>query len=221
MQTVKSALFVLFLLACWGTVGCSEFTIPKAMVAKELTAFGMANTERHLRISTHLGVIELELYDDTPLHRGNILRLVKGGFYTSESSFYRVKENFMAQGGDPSRREPDFLVPAEFKAGHFHRRGALAAARRDDNPGMASNPADFYIVTGEGWDAAGLAELGIAPTAPRYAVYLKAGGYPYLDGKYTVFGQVTKGIEVVVAITRQRTRDEKPLAPILFTIEAF
>ncbi len=221
MQMVRSALLLILLSAGVALAGCSEFTIPDAMVAKELSAFGMANTERHLRISTHLGVVEIELYDDTPLHRGNILRLVKSGFYTSESCFYRVKENFMAQGGDPSRREPDFLVPAEFASGHFHRKGALAAARRDDNPGMASNPADFYIVTGEGWDSASLADLGIGPTDPRYAVYLKEGGYPYLDGKYTVFGQVTKGIEVVEAITRQRTREEKPLAPILFTIEAY
>lgn len=213
----------LFLLALLPVLlaGCNNFDLPADKVASELDAYGRQHTQRHIRIKTRMGTVVCELYDDTPLHTANLLRLIDKGFYTMDAEFYRVKENFMAQGGDPSRREPGYLVPAEFKPGRFHRRGALAAARRDANPGMASNPADFYIVTGEGWDAATLAEVGIKPSDPRFAVYLKEGGYPYLDGKYTVFGQVIEGIDVVDRISKLRTQDERPIERVNFEIEAF
>ena len=201
--------------------GCGNFSIPQDKVAAELETYGKQHPEGHIRIKTRLGTIVCELYGDTPLHRANLLRLIAKGFYTDEAEFYRVKENFMAQAGERSRQEPDFLVPAEISARHFHRRGALAAARRENNPGQASNPADFYIVTGEGWDAGTLAVLGIKPSDPRFNIYVREGGYPYLDGKYTVFGQVTEGMEVVDKITQLRTREERPLEPVLFEIETF
>jgi peptidyl-prolyl cis-trans isomerase B (cyclophilin B) len=200
---------------------CTDFSIPPEKVVGELTTYGLQYPEHYIRIKTRLGTIECLLYDDTPLHKANLLRLIAKGYYTDHAEFYRVKGSFMIQGGDPSRTEPSFLVPAELKTGRFHRRGALAAARRDANPGMASNPADFYIVTGEGWDAASLADLGIKPKDPRYAVYMKEGGYPYLDGKYTVFGQVTAGMDVVEKISRLQTRDERPQEPVPFSIEMY
>lgn len=199
---------------------CTNFSIPQDKVGGELETYGKQHAESQIHIKTKFGSIVCKLYDDTPLHRANLLRLISKGYYTDKAVFYRTKESFMAQAGDPSRTEPDFLVPAEIAAGHFHRRGALAAARRDGNPGMASNPADFYIVTGEGWDAQSLQQLGIGPSDPRYAVYLKEGGYPYLDGKYTVYGEVTEGMEVVEKISQQRVRDELLIDPIPFQIEA-
>lgn len=207
--------------ACAGLLfsACTNFSIPQDKVKGELETYGKQHTESQVRITTKFGVITCTLYDDTPLHRANLLRLISKGFYTDKAVFYRTKESFMAQAGDPSRTEPDFLVPAEISAGHFHRRGALAAARRDDNPGMASNPADFYIVTGEGWDAQSLQQLGISASDPRYAVYLKEGGYPYLDGRYTVYGQVVEGMDVVEKISQQRVRDELLITPIPFQIE--
>jgi len=212
---------LLWISACLGLLfsACTNFSIPQDKVKGELETYGKQHTESQVRITTKFGTIVCTLYDDTPLHRANLLRLISKGFYTDKAVFYRTKESFMAQAGDPSRTEPDFLIPAETAAGHFHRRGALAAARRDDNPGMASNPADFYIVTGEGWDAESLRQLGIPPSDPRYAVYMKEGGYPYLDGKYTVYGQVVEGMEVVEKISQQRVRDELLIEPIPFRIE--
>jgi cyclophilin family peptidyl-prolyl cis-trans isomerase len=200
---------------------CTDFSIPQEKVAGELETYGKQYDEHYVRIKTPLGNIECLLFEDTPLHKANFLRLISKGYYTDKAEFYRVKESFMIQGGDPTRTEPGFLVPAEINLKHFHRRGALAAARRDENPGMASNPSDFYIVTGEGWDATSLAELGITPKDPRYESYLKYGGYPYLDGKYTVFGQVVSGMEVVEKIGAMRTRDMRPLEPVNFELEIY
>ena len=222
-------LFTHFQIAALGLVGlvgflfsaCTNFTIPQEKVKGELETYGKQYPERYIRIKTKFGNIECLLFEDTPLHKANLLRLIAKGFYTDKAEFYRVKGSFMIQGADPSRTEPNFLVPAEFRPNRFHRRGALAAARRDGNPGMASNPSDFYIVTGEGWDPASLADIGITPKDARYKGYLKEGGYPYLDGKYTVFGQVTAGMDIVEKISRMPTRDERPLEPVPFSIEMY
>jgi len=220
MQHFNSYFLALSLAATLLACGCTDFNIPADKVVGELTTYGRQYPEDRVIIKTQYGDIECILFSDTPLHKANFLRLIAKGYYTNKAEFYRVKGSFMIQGGDPSRTEPSFLVPAEFRPNRCHQRGALAAARRDGNPGMASNPADFYIVTGEGWDAPSLQQMGLSPKDPRYSIYLKEGGYPFLDGKYTVFGQVIKGMDIVEKISRLQTREERPVAPAHFLLSA-
>ena len=112
-------------------------------------------------IITNFGEIELELYDQTPQHRDNFIKLAKEGFYDG-TLFHRVIKNFMIQGGDPTSKNaqpgaqlgngsPGYTVPAEFVPEYIHQRGALAAARQADhvNPTKASSGSQFYIVQGK------------------------------------------------------------------------
>ncbi len=116
-----------------------------------------------LLISTDHGDIQVRLYDETPLHRDNIVRLASEGFYDG-LIFHRVIKNFMIQGGDPESRDaaagsrvgsggPGYTVPAEIVAGKFHKKGALASARLGDqmNPERNSSGSQFYIVQGKVW----------------------------------------------------------------------
>ena len=101
-----------------------------------------------VKITTSLGDITVKLYDETPLHRDNFLKLAKEGYYNG-TIFHRVIKNFMIQGGDPNSRNPqpgahygtggpDYTIPAEIIPGIFHKRGTLAAARQGD--GIGSDP---------------------------------------------------------------------------------
>ena len=178
-----------------------------------------------VRMYTTEGVVELRLYDDTPAHRDNFVKLVKEQRYDS-LLFHRVIENFMIQGGDPSSKyaapgsllgEGDlgYTIDAEIMPDkHFHRRGVLAAAREGDdvNPAMASSSCQFYIVWGRVFTPEELAEykeiyemrMGreMVITPEQEAVYTTVGGTPHLDGAYTVFGEVTSGLEVVEKIQK-------------------
>ena len=120
------------------------------------------NTESRVRMETTYGVITVKLYNETPLHRDNFLKLVNNGFYNGVL-FHRVIADFMIQGGDPDSRKASptdslgngdagYTVPAEFKTpALFHKKGALAAARMGDaeNPQKASSGCQFYIVEGK------------------------------------------------------------------------
>jgi cyclophilin family peptidyl-prolyl cis-trans isomerase len=114
--------------------------------------------ERLVEISTDYGVMVAKLYNETPLHRDNFVKLVKQGFYDS-LLFHRIIKSFMIQGGDPTSKNADstqmlgsgdvgYRIPAEFKPSLFHKRGALSAAR-DNNPQKASSGCQFYIVQGK------------------------------------------------------------------------
>jgi len=117
------------------------------------------NENTYVLMKTTLGDIKLKLYDNTPIHRDNFIKLVKSGFYDG-ISFHRVIQDFMIQAGDPLTKSgspvtlPDSLqtytIPAEFNSVDFHKRGALAAAREgnDVNPYMRSSGTQFYIVQG-------------------------------------------------------------------------
>ena len=122
-------------------------------------------------IKTSLGDITVRLYDETPLHRDNFLKLAKEGYYDG-TLFHRVIKNFMVQGGDPDSRGasptahlgaggPDYTIPAEFNKDLIHKKGALAAARQGDevNPEKRSSGSQFYIVTGEIYSAGKLTQL--------------------------------------------------------------
>ena len=219
-------------------------------------------------IVTDYGDIELQLYDQTPQHRDNFIKLAQEGFYDG-TLFHRVIKEFMIQGGDPNSKNaqpgaqfgsggPGYTVPAEFVPEYIHKRGALAAARLPDhiNPTKASSGSQFYIVQGKlhtdydldrqeeqfaegrarqiyyqyrqeeevAMQSAGQtvdpdsAHLRASRRASAYlrdnpyrmkdedrVTYKTIGGSPHLDGDYTVFGEVTKGMEVVDKIAELET----------------
>lgn len=234
-----------------------------------------------INITTPLGNIKVRLYDETPIHRDNFLKLVQEGFY-NDTLFHRVIENFMIQGGDPNSRNatpeqmlgtggPGYTLPAEFVSGCYHKRGALAAARMGDevNPNRDSSGSQFYIVWGQTYSSAklkqleqqmlqqieqqevnrlslerreeimnlrrsrnreGLMELqeqliqqakqAVKAKKPLFTeemckVYEEVGGVPFLDGQYTVFGEVESGLEVVERLQQVPTgMADRPLEDI-------
>lgn len=237
-------------------------------------------------IKTPKGEIIIRLYDETPLHRDNFLKLAKEGFYNG-TLFHRVIKDFMIQGGDPQSKGapkgkqlgsggPGYTIPAEFKPEYFHKRGALAAARLGDdaNPQRASSGSQFYIVWGKTYsegqigqlarqmrqqaaqsvfndlvrerraqilqlrknrDQAGLAALQDELEAMTEAImtekglgkmsdgqkeaYTTVGGVPFLDGQYTVFGEVESGLEVIEAIQNVATdRSDRPQEDVSMTV---
>ena len=173
------------------------------------------NTDKvyYVKIETTYGDIVVKLYNETPKHRDNFLKLVKEGTYDGVL-FHRVIQNFMIQGGDPNSRnakkgemlgngELGYTLPAEFVPSLYHKKGALAAARQADqvNPEKRSSSCQFYIVQGEKWDAEKLkrveTSMGKSFTKEQAEVYATLGGTPFLDGDYTVFGEAVEGLEVV------------------------
>lgn len=170
-----------------------------------------------IEMVTSQGKITLRLYDETPLHRDNFLKLVENHTYDG-LLFHRVIKNFMVQAGDPKSRDAKpgqplgdgtlgYTVPAEFHPELIHKRGALCAARQGDqvNPKKASSATQFYIVQGQVWDDKTLEMMeqrfGKKFTAEQRKVYTTMGGTPHLDGDYTVFGEVVDGMEVVNKIS--------------------
>lgn len=186
--------------------------------------------EHEVLLETSKGNIRVKLYNDTPIHRDNFLKLVRQGFYDG-LLFHRVIPDFMIQAGDSASRhakegvllgdspEP-YTLPAEIHfPAHFHRRGALAAAREGDekNPQRASSYSQFYIVTGSIFTDDGLDVMQerldstthntIKLTPNIKEVYRTFGGAPHLDGQYTVFGEVVEGFDVTDLI-QWVSRDE-------------
>ena len=175
--------------------------------------------KRDVELTTTKGVVVLRLYNETPLHRDNFLRLVKAHYYDSVL-FHRVIKNFMIQAGDPESKQaapdvmlgnggPNYTVPAEFVPTLFHKKGVLAAAREGDdvNPTKASSGSQFYIEEGKKFSDAGLDSLetfrlkGRKIPAAQRDVYKSIGGTPHLDQNYTVFGEVVRGLDVVDSIS--------------------
>lgn len=239
-----------------------------------------------VKISTSYGDIVVRLYDETPAHRDNFIKLAKEGFYNG-TLFHRVIKDFMIQGGDPESKnapkgrqlgsgDAGYTLPAEFNPALFHKRGALSAARLGDNvnPERRSSGCQFYIVWGktysqgqvgqlerqsmmqaeqevfnslvaerrdqvmnlrrnrdrEGLQALqdelvamteaivkekGLGKLGDA----QKAAYTTVGGTPFLDGQYTVFGEVESGLELVGKIIEVKTdSNDRPLEDVAMTV---
>ena len=191
-----------------------------------IIAAAHAGGERKVKLKTSKGNIILKLYRQTPKHRENFLKLVKQKYYDS-ILFHRVIKDFMIQAGDNNSKQAvsgqrlgnggvDYKIPAEFDPALFHKRGVLAAAR-DNNPEKASSGSQFYIVQGKKFTDSSLNEVEIKrlggrkiPEAHR-EVYKTFGGAPHLDGNYTVFGEVVKGMEVVDAIAgAERDANDRP-----------
>ena len=199
-----------FLLAgCSGKPGNADLgtyeTLTDANAPGLLTKFGQENPETLVSISTSLGVIKVRLYKDMPLHRANFVRLAKIGFYDN-TIFYRVLRDFMVQGGDTRERKiktDKYGVPSEVNPQHFHRRGALAMARYDDefNPKRLSSSHNFYLIQGVVHNQESLNDIALDHkltfSAEQVKTYTTVGGVPSLDTKYTVFGEVVAGLDVV------------------------
>lgn len=251
--------------------------------SKRQTNHHMENEKRTLvKLETTMGNITVALYNETPKHRDNFIKLVKEGVYDS-TFFHRVIKQFMIQAGDPDSKNASdtamlgsgdvgYTIPAEFNPKFFHKKGVLAAARQGDdvNPEKASSGCQFYIVTGRKFtepqllgmenkineqreealfdslarqhmkeiykmrkagDNAGLLELQdtleaqareladkeekFRFTPEQIKAYSTIGGAPHLDGSYTVFGEVTEGIEVVDNIEIAKTnRADRPIENI-------
>lgn len=185
----------------------------------------------HVEMVTSEGRMVIVLFNETPLHRDNFLKLVGTHAYDS-LLFHRVIKNFMIQAGDPNSRHAkpnqmlgdgtlEYTIPAEFRKELFHRKGALCAARQGDNvnPRKESSASQFYIVQGQVWDEATLdmmeKRLGKVFTPDQRKVYMTEGGTPHLDGDYTVFGQVVEGMDVVDKIAAAQTgRADRPVKDI-------
>lgn len=178
--------------------------------------FALANPREPLvKLKTTKGTIILKLYHETPTHRDNFIKLIKEKYYDS-LLFHRVIKDFMIQAGDNQSKNASpgqrlgsggvgYKIPAEFQPHLFHKRGALAAAR-DNNPEKASSGSQFYIVQGKVFTDSSLNEVETKRLGSRKIpdshreVYKTLGGAPHLDGSYTVFGEVVKGMKVVDAI---------------------
>ncbi len=241
-----------------------------------------AKDDAKVLIHTSEGDITVLLYGDTPRHRDNFLKLVEENFYDS-TLFHRVINEFMVQAGDPDSKtakpgqqlgsgDPGYTIPAEFYyPHHFHKRGALSAARTGDqvNPKKESSGSQFYIVTGKKYSAAELSQMseqmkqqamynifdslanqnmdqirqmqqaqdnaGLTALKEKFIaqaeeiaakgnysipadvaqVYETVGGTPFLDGQYTVFGEVLSGMDVVEKIEKAQTdRNDRPTSDI-------
>ncbi|RZK43955.1 MAG: peptidylprolyl isomerase [Pedobacter sp.] len=198
-----------------------------------LGSFAAKPKNQYVKIETDKGTVFIRLYNETPLHRDNFIKVAKKGIYNG-TVFHRVIKEFMIQGGDPKSKNahPDstlgggdlgYKVPAEFIDSLFHKKGVLAAAR-DNNPEKASSSCQFYIVQGKVWDDAGLnsvEEKRLKSKIPEWQrlVYKTIGGSPHLDRSYTVYGEVVKGIEMVDAIADQKTgRADRPEVDIKMTV---
>ncbi|HET9053462.1 MAG TPA: peptidylprolyl isomerase [Cyclobacteriaceae bacterium] len=204
--------------------GCKPKSIPVTQqnVREVLTQYGKDHPENEVLIETSFGNIRLILYDDTPLHRANFVKLINDGVF-DDAEFYRVVYEFMIQGGDQRQQLP-YRVPAEFNPKYIHKQGALSMARvMDNNPNMESSAEQFFIIHGSRYTQEDLdAEMnyfGLSLTPEQQAIYKKQGGSMDLDQKFTVFGEVTEGIEVVAQIAKlQLPGTEAPSRKMPFKI---
>ncbi|MBC8053555.1 MAG: peptidylprolyl isomerase [Sphingobacteriaceae bacterium] len=183
-----------------------------------------------VRIKSDKGESIVKLYNETPLHRDNFVKLAKSGFYNS-TLFHRVIKEFMIQGGDPDSKKAKpgemlgngalpYTVAAEFNPILFHKKGVLAAAR-DNNPARASSSTQFYLVQGKVYTDEELNRIeqvrlqGRKIPPIQREVYKTIGGTPHLDQNYTVFGEIVKGIEQVDAIAAvEKDGNDRPATDI-------
>jgi cyclophilin family peptidyl-prolyl cis-trans isomerase len=225
---------VLFFAAVWliSICGCgfSSSNSSQAVQASELP-----EPNPRVLISTTLGDMIVELFNETPLHRDNFIQLVESGFYDN-TLFHRVIRDFMIQGGDPASRDaepgavlgmggPGYNVPAEFVQGFYHEKGALSAARQGDhvNPHKESSGSQFYIVQGRVLNQQELDMIeqrtGKTLSPEQRRIYSTVGGTPHLDGDYTVFGRLVEGFGILDEIAAVETdRANRPILDVVVTM---
>ncbi|MES2891515.1 MAG: peptidylprolyl isomerase [Bacteroidota bacterium] len=214
-------LVVLFsLLSVQAQVKKKTVAKPAAKAAKKMPAKATAKkpvmiatvpaAETRVKIITDMGDIVIKLSNKTPLHRDNFIKLVTDHFYDS-LLFHRVMSGFMIQGGDPESKNAapgimlgkgdiGYKIPAEFDSTLYHKKGALAAAR-NNNPEMASSGCQFYLVHGKKYSDEELNSIerqnNTYFSPAKRMTYKMVGGAASLDTKYTVFGEVESGLEVI------------------------
>lgn len=217
---------------------CAQGLGDSEQTAMNAFAVPADSSEHVVCFETNKGTFYVKLYNDTPCHRDNFLRLVREKFYDG-ILFHRVISGFMIQAGDSTSRhavkgqklgethEP-YTVPAEIRfPKYFHKIGALAAAREGDevNPEKASSAWQFYVVTGRVYTDEMLKQIQdyldrstgrtVQLTDQQKDVYRQVGGAPYLDGTYTVFGEVVKGFETIDTIQWvERDEYNRPLEDV-------
>ncbi len=231
----------LFNIACTNTTAQSpkaDSSIKEAVEVQNNSSMQESTPEQKeqlVKISTDYGDMVIKLYNETPKHRDNFIKLVKQGFYNG-TIFHRVIKDFMIQGGDPKSKNPvpgamygdggpGYTIPAEFNKNLFHKKGALAAAREGDavNPSKASSGSQFYIVQGRTFTNTELNTIGqrmglIFPPEHK-KVYETLGGTPFLDMNYTVFGEVIMGLDVIDKIAAVQTAaGDRPIKDIKMTV---
>ncbi len=190
--------------------------------------------KHYVTIETDYGTMKAELYNSTPLHRDNFLKLVKENFY-DDLLFHRIINGFMIQGGDPQSKDaapgarlgmggPGYLIDAEIGAPHF--KGTLAAARTGgaSNPDKKSSGSQFYVVHGTLQTDATLdrlqAQKGIEYNEAQREKYKTLGGTPMLDQDYTVFGELVSGMDVLDEIAKvQKDGSDRPLEDVKMKIK--
>ena len=208
-------------------------TLIACLVFLSLNAFAAKPKHQFVRISTEKGTCVVLLYNQTPLHRDNFVKITQEG-KLSETLFHRVIKSFMIQGGDPDSKTAKpgqalgdgdwgYTVPAEFRDSLFHKKGVIAAAR-DDIPSKASSACQFYLAQGKVFTDEQLDLLEQnrlkrkIPTWQR-EVYKTLGGIPHLDQNYTVFGEVVQGIEMIDTIAAVKTgAADRPVDDVRMTV---
>ena len=200
----------------------TDSTAPAALLA-----YGRAHPGSEVLVKTRLGNIRVRLFDDTPIHRANFLLLARRGVF-DELVFNRVVKGFAVQGGQTTGprtiRLRRYRLPPEIRPQHFHVKGALGMARYDDdqNPGHLSSNTDFYFVVGEKLTPyQSRAAAGRPLTPAQVRAYATRGGVPSLDGKYTVFGEVIEGQDVVDKISQVKVdpQDNWPVEEVEMKVE--
>ena len=209
-----------------------KYLIGLTFVFLSLQLMASKPKEAIIKVATDKGVMFFKLYNETPKHRDNFIKLVKEKKLDG-TLFHRVIRDFMIQGGDPDSKNAKpgqflgmgdlgYTVPAEINPNLIHKKGALAAAR-NNNPERSSSASQFYIVEGKVYNDMQLAYMeqdkGVKIPDEHKQIYKTVGGDPFLDGEYTVFGEIVKGLEVLEAISSVKVdRNNRPLEDIKMTV---
>jgi len=207
-----------------------KFTSAFILLLLTFNVFAKSPKNQYVRIKTSYGDCIIRLYNETPKHRDNFIKLTKQGFYNG-TLFHRVIQDFMIQGGDPDSKKTKagqalgdgdvgYTVDAEFRDSLFHKKGVIAAAR-DNNPKKASSGCQFYLVEGKRFTDEALDKLEetrlkgrkIPPAQREW--YKSVGGVPNLDQNYTVYGEIVSGLDMVdrIAAVKKDAKD-RPLQDV-------
>jgi cyclophilin family peptidyl-prolyl cis-trans isomerase len=220
LKTISFTVIVLLMIACQPKTEVTKIT--NENLQEVLLRYGKENPETEVLIETDFGNMKLKLYEDTPLHRANFVKLIKDGHY-EQGEFYRIFYQFMIQGGDFDN-QLDYMIPSEFRENHIHKKGALSMARQDeDNPELKSSSTEFFIVHGAKYAdyqvETEIENLKLKLTDEQKQTYMTEGGYMSLDQQYTVFGEVTEGLDVIDKIASVKVySQDKPVKKIPFRI---
>lgn len=223
---MNKSIFCVLMILGLSLLSCREKKEPLGItrdnVKEVLIAYGRENPENVVIMETEFGVLKIKLYEETPMHRANFVKLIKEGIY-EEAEFYRIFYQFMIQGGIYPK-EFNYTIPAEFDPKFIHKKGALSMAQSEDNnPGRESSASEFFIVHGSVYSASQVdneeSNHNLKLTGEQKKDYMETGGYMSLDQQYTVFGEVTEGLDVIDRIAGVKVfEQDKPLKKIKIKI---